>query len=137
MRSFTTTLFFIHSWRCVMPIRASARESLSPGAARRTAAWKSFQAELPIGAPSIPAALDRRDGEGATTGPQSAGLGSCSLTPRRPTTCSAGWRTTMKYLMLIKHAESFRSQPIPQGLLDAIGEFVNEQIKSGVLKDTA
>jgi len=43
----------------------------------------------------------------------------------------------MKYLMLIKHAESYRSQPIPQGLLDAMGEFVTEGFKSGVLKDTA
>lgn len=30
----------------------------------------------------------------------------------------------MKYLMIIKHAESYRSQSIPQGLLDAMGEFV-------------
>jgi hypothetical protein len=43
----------------------------------------------------------------------------------------------MKYLMLIKHAESLRSQPIPQALLNAMGEFVAEGLKSGVLKDTA
>jgi hypothetical protein len=43
----------------------------------------------------------------------------------------------MKYLMLIKHSESYRSQPIPQGLLDAMGDFVAEGFKSGVLKDTA
>ncbi len=43
----------------------------------------------------------------------------------------------MKYLMIIKHAESYRSQPIPQGLLDAMGEFVAAGFKSGVLKDTA
>ncbi|HEV8304751.1 MAG TPA: YciI family protein [Gemmatimonadales bacterium] len=43
----------------------------------------------------------------------------------------------MKYLMLIKHAESYRSQPIPQGLLDAMGEFVAEGFKSGAIKDTA
>ncbi len=43
----------------------------------------------------------------------------------------------MKYLMLIKHSESYRSQPIPQGLLDAMGEFVAQGFKSGVLKDTA
>jgi hypothetical protein len=43
----------------------------------------------------------------------------------------------MKYLMLIKHSESYRSEPIPQGLLDAMGEFVAEGFKSGVLKDTA
>jgi len=43
----------------------------------------------------------------------------------------------MKYLMLIKHSESYRSEPIPQGLMDAMGEFVSESFKSGILKDTA
>jgi len=43
----------------------------------------------------------------------------------------------MKYLMLIKHSESYRSEPIPQGLMDAMGEFVAQGFKSGVLKDTA
>jgi hypothetical protein len=43
----------------------------------------------------------------------------------------------MKYLMMIKHAESYRSEPIPQALMDAMGEFVTESFKSGVLKDTA
>jgi hypothetical protein len=43
----------------------------------------------------------------------------------------------MKYLMLIKHSESYRSQPLPQALLDAMGKFVAEGFKSGVLKDTA
>ena len=43
----------------------------------------------------------------------------------------------MKYLMLIKHAESYRKQQIPQGLLDAMGAFVEQGFKSGVLKDTA
>jgi len=43
----------------------------------------------------------------------------------------------MKYLMLIKHSESYRSEAIPQGLLEAMGEFVAEGFKSGVLKDTA
>ena len=43
----------------------------------------------------------------------------------------------MKYLMLIKHAESYRNQPIPQGLLDAMGKFVEQESRSGVLKDTA
>jgi hypothetical protein len=42
----------------------------------------------------------------------------------------------MKYLMLIKHSESHRSEPIPQALMDAMGEFVTESFKSGVLKDT-
>lgn len=43
----------------------------------------------------------------------------------------------MKYLMLINHAESLRSQSIPQGLMDAMGEFVDNAFKSGVLKETA
>ena len=43
----------------------------------------------------------------------------------------------MKYLMLIKHTESYRNQAIPQALMDAMGQFVSESFKSGVLKDTA
>jgi hypothetical protein len=43
----------------------------------------------------------------------------------------------MKYLMMIKHAEFDRSQPIPKALSDAMGQFVQEGFKSGVLKDTA
>jgi hypothetical protein len=43
----------------------------------------------------------------------------------------------MKYLMLIKHSESYRAQPIPKALGDAMGEFVAQGFKSGVLKDTA
>jgi hypothetical protein len=43
----------------------------------------------------------------------------------------------MKYLMFIKHTESYRGEPIPQALMDAMGEFVTESFKSGVLKDTA
>jgi hypothetical protein len=43
----------------------------------------------------------------------------------------------MKFLMLIKHTESYRGEPIPQALMDAMGEFVAEGFKSGALKDTA
>ena len=43
----------------------------------------------------------------------------------------------MKFLMLIKHSESYRGEPIPQALMDAMGEFVTEGFKSGILKDTA
>ena len=43
----------------------------------------------------------------------------------------------MKFLMMIKHSESYRGEPIPQALMDAMGEFVTEGFKSGVLKDTA
>src|SRR6266508_3938340 len=44
---------------------------------------------------------------------------------------------SMKCLMLIKHSESYRAESIPQALMDAMGDFVNEGLKSGVLKDTA
>ena len=43
----------------------------------------------------------------------------------------------MKYLMFIKHSEKHRNQEIPPALLEAMGEFVSESFKSGVLKDTA
>jgi hypothetical protein len=39
--------------------------------------------------------------------------------------------------MLIKHRESYRSQPIPKPLIDAMGQFIDENLKRGVLKDTA
>jgi len=43
----------------------------------------------------------------------------------------------MKYLMLITHTESYGGEAIPQPLMDAMGEFVAEGFKSGILKDTA
>ena len=43
----------------------------------------------------------------------------------------------MKVLMMIKHSENVRSEPIPQALMDAMGKFVEDGFKSGVLKDTA
>ncbi len=43
----------------------------------------------------------------------------------------------MRYLMFIKHAEDYRNTPIPQGLMDAMGTFVGDSMKSGVLLDTA
>jgi len=43
----------------------------------------------------------------------------------------------MKFLMLIKHTESYNGQAVPQGLMDAMGEFVSTHMKSGVLKETA
>jgi hypothetical protein len=44
---------------------------------------------------------------------------------------------TMKCLMLIKHTESYRNQPPPKGLMDAMEKFVDQSFKSGILKDTA
>jgi hypothetical protein len=43
----------------------------------------------------------------------------------------------MKYLMLIKAAESYRAEAIPQALKDAMGVFVVQGIERGVVKDTA
>lgn len=43
----------------------------------------------------------------------------------------------MKFLILIRHSESFRSEPMPPGFNDSVGEFVTEAFKTGVLKDTA
>jgi hypothetical protein len=42
----------------------------------------------------------------------------------------------MKYLMLIKHSEKYRGEPIPQGLMDAMDKFVTEGFQNGTLKDT-
>ena len=39
--------------------------------------------------------------------------------------------------MLIAHAESYRSQPIPDALMAAMGEFVTTQMKKGSIKETA
>ena len=43
----------------------------------------------------------------------------------------------MKFLMLIKHAEHYRDEPIPQPLMDAVGEFVGDAMKKGIIKETA
>ena len=43
----------------------------------------------------------------------------------------------MKFLMMIKHAEAYRQQQIPQALMDAMGKFIEESFKNGTLKDTA
>jgi hypothetical protein len=42
----------------------------------------------------------------------------------------------MKYLMFIKLSESYRSQPMPKGLMDAMDTFVSAGFKSGALKET-
>jgi len=43
----------------------------------------------------------------------------------------------MKYLMIIKHAESFRSEPMPKGFSESVGQFVTDAFKKGILVDTA
>jgi hypothetical protein len=41
-----------------------------------------------------------------------------------------------RYMMLITHGESLRTEDVPQGLLAEMGEFVSENMKKGVLIDT-
>ena len=43
----------------------------------------------------------------------------------------------MKFLMLIKHAEGAPGLEHPQALYAAMGKFVEDSFKSGILKDTA
>ena len=43
----------------------------------------------------------------------------------------------MKFLMLIKHAEGAPGLEHPESLYAAMGKFVEESFKSGILKDTA
>ena len=43
----------------------------------------------------------------------------------------------MKFLMMIKHAEAAPGLEHPQSLYEAMGKFVEESLKSGVLKETA
>src|SRR5688500_2492245 len=43
----------------------------------------------------------------------------------------------MKFLMMIKHAEAKKGLEHPEGLYAAMGKFVEESFKTGILKDTA
>lgn len=43
----------------------------------------------------------------------------------------------MRHLVLIKHSEDVPKQTIPQGLMDAMGIFVGDAMKNGVILDTA
>jgi hypothetical protein len=42
----------------------------------------------------------------------------------------------MKYLTFIRHSESYRQQPPPPALMEAMGKFVEKSKKEGVLVDT-
>lgn len=41
-----------------------------------------------------------------------------------------------RYMLFITHSEHYRNQAIPKALNDAMGEFINENQKNGVLVDT-
>jgi hypothetical protein len=43
----------------------------------------------------------------------------------------------MRYMMFIKHPEHYRDEMPAEGFMDAMGKFVGESLKSGVLIDTA
>ena len=43
----------------------------------------------------------------------------------------------MKFLMMVKHAEGAPGLEHPEALFAAMGKFVEESFKSGILKDTA
>jgi len=43
----------------------------------------------------------------------------------------------MRHLILIKHSEDVRNLPFPPGLNDAMGPFITEAMKNGVILDTA
>jgi kynurenine formamidase len=93
--------------------------------------------ERESGSVSNPAVLVRRVGRGSLTALSRARAHALPAShQRRPVFTWTGDRS-MKYLMLVKHSESHRGEPIPQALMDAMGEFVTESFKSGVLKDTA
>jgi hypothetical protein len=42
----------------------------------------------------------------------------------------------MRYMMLIKHTEDYRGKTIPPALMEAMGEFIGEEMKKGRLVDT-
>jgi hypothetical protein len=47
------------------------------------------------------------------------------------------WSEIMKFLMMIKHQEAAPGLEHPEALYAAMGRFVEDSFKSGILKDTA
>ena len=43
----------------------------------------------------------------------------------------------MRYMMFIKHTEDYRHKKVPAGLYEAMGEFVGDAMKRGVMVDAA
>src|ERR1041385_1319655 len=43
---------------------------------------------------------------------------------------------TMRYMMFIKHTEDYRGKTIPPALMEAMGEFVGENMKNGKIVET-
>ena len=44
---------------------------------------------------------------------------------------------TMRYMMFIRHTEDFRQEDVPQSLYAAMGEFVGDAMKNGVMIEGA
>ncbi len=42
----------------------------------------------------------------------------------------------MKYLCFVRHSEKYRESPPPAALMEAMGKFVEQSMKDGVLVDT-
>ena len=42
----------------------------------------------------------------------------------------------MRFMMFIKHTEDYRMEDVPKSLFEAMGEFVGESMKKGLLVDT-
>src|ERR1700746_1308135 len=42
----------------------------------------------------------------------------------------------MKYLTFIRHSESYRAAGPPQGLMEAMGKFIENSLRDGTLVDT-
>ena len=43
----------------------------------------------------------------------------------------------MRYMMFIKHTEDYRGKPIPPGLMEAMGKFIDDSTKKGQFIDGA
>ncbi len=41
----------------------------------------------------------------------------------------------MRYMMIIKHTEDYRGKAVPPALLEAVDEFVGENMKNGKIVD--
>jgi hypothetical protein len=63
--------------------------------------------------------------------------GGVPVDPDGPRSTRAQEGETMRYMMFIKHTEDYRNQEVPAGLYEAMGAFVETNMKSGVLVDTA
>src|SRR5690606_23648724 len=50
--------------------------------------------------------------------------------------CRSAWRVTMRYFMSIIPPADLRPDEVPQGLMDAMGPWMEENLKAGALVST-